>query len=243
MSTPRELAVQGRHAEHALICDRIEPWAYGTHVRASHNPTDVDFNCLRVEHGEPSAQELLDAAEELLGDLSHRKVEIEDEALGERLRPAFDAAGWETSRVLFQIIQGEPDAPEGEFEEVAYAGVRELRREWQHTPAAELPAFEEVVERMGCRTFIARRDGRPVAFVLFNANDVWQVYTSPGARGQGLARMLVGAAVRAAYAGGAEHLLIAADDEGSPKELYRRIGFRPAWTWWEFTRKPREAAK
>jgi GNAT superfamily N-acetyltransferase len=238
----RERAIAGRHAEHELICDRIEPWTYGTHVRASAYPTDVDFNCLRVEHGEPTAGELLAEAERLLGDLPHRKLEIEMEGLGERLRPAFDAAGWETARVLFQIIQGDPAAPEGEYEEVDYAAVRGLRQEWQGVPDADLPRFEALVARMGCRTFVARRDGRPVAFVLFNANDVWQVYTSPSARGQGLARMLVGAAVRAAYAGGAEHLLIAADDEGSPKELYARIGFRPAWTWWEFTRTPREAA-
>jgi hypothetical protein len=33
-------------------------------------------------------------------------------------------------------------------------------------------------------------------------------------------------------------LWIVADDEGRPKELYARLGFRPAWTPIEFTRWP-----
>ena len=37
-------------------------------------------------------------------------------------------------------------------------------------------------------------------------------------------------------AGDVRDLWIVADDEDRPKELYARLGFRPAWTAMEFTR-------
>ena len=39
-------------------------------------------------------------------------------------------------------------------------------------------------------------------------------------------------------AGDVRDLWIVADDEDRPKELYARLGFRPAWTTMEFTRWP-----
>jgi hypothetical protein len=44
------------------------------------------------------------------------------------------------------------------------------------------------------------------------------------------------AAIRAA--GDVDDLWIVADDEDRPKELYARLGFRPAWTAVEFMRLP-----
>ena len=245
MSDLRAQAVACRHEQHELICDRIEPWKHGTAVRATRYPTYYDFNCLRLEHGEPGVGELLEAADALQDDLHHRKIEVEDEALGERLRPGFQAAGWRSYRLLWMIIDGEPDAPGGDYEEVAFRDIRELRAEWANdfTPeeiAAFAPVEEEVAERMRCRTFVARHEGRPAAFALFSeaANEVRLVYTTPAARGRGLARMLVGAAVRACDG----PVVIAADDEDSPKELYEKIGFAPAWAMWEFTRRPMDAS-
>ena len=41
-----------------------------------------------------------------------------------------------------------------------------------------------------------------------------------------------------AAAGDVRDLWISADDEDRPKELYGRLGFRPAWTAMEFLRLP-----
>lgn len=241
----RDRAIACRHSQHELICDRVEPWAHGTHVRATRFPTYYDFNCLRLEHGEPTADDLIQTAEALLGGLDHRKIEFEDAALGERLRPAFNAAGWRTERIVWMVLGGAPDAPEGVYEEVGYRDIRDLRAEWANdfSPgviAAFQPVEEEVAELLRCRTFVARVDGRPAAFVLFSeaVREVRLVYTSPAARGRGLARVLVGAAARAV----GDHVVIAADDEDTPKRLYERIGFRPAWTMWEMTRRPGDVA-
>jgi hypothetical protein len=43
-----------------------------------------------------------------------------------------------------------------------------------------------------------------------------------------LGTALTGAAI--SNAGDVEDLWIVADDEGRPKQLYSRLGFRPAWT-------------
>lgn len=245
----RDRAVALRHAQHDLICDRIEPWAHGTLARASRYPTYYDFNCLRLERGEAAGDAVRAEADRLLGDLTHRRIEVEDDALGERLRPDFEAAGWRAARLLWMLLDGEPDAPAGQFEEVAFRDIRELRAQWadDYTPHASFaPVEEEVADRLHCRTFIVRRDGRPAAFVLWSlvppGAEVRLVYVSPAARGRGIGRMLVGAAVRAAREAGAGPILIVADDEDSPKRLYERIGFRPAWTMWQLTRRPTDGS-
>lgn len=63
------------------------------------------------------------------------------------------------------------------------------------------------------------------------------VYVHPDRRGDGLGTALTRAAIDAA--GSVRDLWIVADDEDRPKELYARLGFRPAWTTTEFTRLPR----
>ena len=38
-----------RTAQHAAVCDLVEPWAHGTVVRASAYPSYWEFNLVRVE--------------------------------------------------------------------------------------------------------------------------------------------------------------------------------------------------
>jgi ribosomal protein S18 acetylase RimI-like enzyme len=68
------------------------------------------------------------------------------------------------------------------------------------------------------------------------AAEIAQVYVHPEHRGGGLGTALTRAAITAA--GPVSDLWIVADDEDRPKELYTRLGFRPAWTCMEFTRWP-----
>jgi GNAT superfamily N-acetyltransferase len=58
--------------------------------------------------------------------------------------------------------------------------------------------------------------------------EVAQVYVSPDYRGGGFGTALTRAAIEAAS--DADETWIIADDEGRPKELYARLGFRPVWT-------------
>ena len=126
---------------------------------------------------------------------------------------------------------------------------RELRLEWARSEGFELAerefqrqsdAEEDVARRRGVRALVERDgDGRPVGYVTFltdgDTAEVEQAYVEPRLRGRGTGGGLVAAAARAA---GATETFIVADDEGDPKRLYRRLGFRPVWIQHEFTRRP-----
>jgi GNAT superfamily N-acetyltransferase len=81
-----------------------------------------------------------------------------------------------------------------------------------------------------------RERGAPVAFAQLErdaaAAEITQVYVHPEHRGGGRGTAMTRAAIEAA--GDVRDLWIAADDEDRPKQLYARLGFRPAWTAIEF---------
>jgi predicted GNAT family acetyltransferase len=226
------------------------PWEHGTSVRCSAHPGFWDYNSLRLERPHPaaSADELVAVAERFQDGLHHRRIEVEDEATGARLRPAFERLGWRTTRLVWLALSDPPAGPD--FDEVPIEVTRELRLEWARSEALEISerefqrqadAEEDVARRRGVRTLVERAaDGRPVGYATFYSDgataEVEQAYVEPSLRGRGTGGGLVAAAARA---GGASETFIVADDEGDPKRLYQRLGFRPVWIQHEFTRRPR----
>lgn len=57
-------------------------------------------------------------------------------------------------------------------------------------------------------------------------------------RGRGVARAVVGRAVREGIEGGADLVFLIADDGDWPKQLYAKLGFDPVGIYWRFTRPP-----
>jgi ribosomal protein S18 acetylase RimI-like enzyme len=219
-------------------------------VRCSDHPGFWDFNSLRLEVQDPglSAEALAAEADRLQGDLRHRRLEVEHEDAGRRLRPGFEALGWTTSRLVWMALSEPPPGPG--FEEVPVEATRALRLNWARSEFLELSerdfqrqaeAEEDVARRRGVRALVARDDaGEPTAYALFHSDgstaEVEQVYVEPGLRGRGTGGAVVAAAARA---GGATETFIVADDEGDPKRLYERLGFRPVWIQHEYTRRPK----
>jgi ribosomal protein S18 acetylase RimI-like enzyme len=253
-SSARERAIAYRRAHYARVCNRIVPWEHGVVVFADEFPTFWGLNEVRVEGPDAglSAPELAALADELQPGLAHRQITVEDEAAGRRLRPGFDALGWDTERLVWMELNGpahgEP-AP-AEITEVPHARTRPLREtwfldsRWMNSPEAarEFMGVEERVgARIGVRALMAwGAAGHPLGYVTFvaqhGAAEVEQAYVEPHARGRGIGGALVSAAVDAA---GEPRTYIVADDEEAAKRLYARLGFVEVWYQHQFIRRPR----
>lgn len=246
-------AIDWRHGYHAAVCDEVEPWRFGTVVRATDVPTYYEYNLARVEGPDPgvSAGELAAAAEPHLAGLTHRRIEVEDTEAGRRLRAGFEAMGWVAERLAF--LERElpaPARPAGhgcELRVEAFEASRPLRLAWQgESPWDDTPEFvrveEGVAARRGTRAVVGYADGEPAGFAAFSARgetaEVELVFCLPARRNSGLGGDLVARALAEAHAGGADCALIEADDEGHSKRLYERLGFRTVCVRHVFTRRP-----
>jgi GNAT superfamily N-acetyltransferase len=249
--TGRESAIVWRRAQQAAVCDRAVRWEHGTAVSATELPSFWTYNSVRVEGPDAGldAGALVAVADALQADLTHRHVEVEDEAAGERLRPGFEALGWTTERLVWMALAGPPHGPPpaADITEIPFARTRPLREAWAQDWAggAEqvrrfLPLEDSVAARRGTRAMAAwGADGELIGFASFSVvgttAEVEQAFVSPAWRGGGIGGALVAAAVLEARARAS---FIVADDEGDPKRLYARLGFAPVWIQHVFTRRP-----
>jgi ribosomal protein S18 acetylase RimI-like enzyme len=209
-----------------------------------------DANFVRVE-GDASTLDgptLVRAADMLLHASRHRKLEIEDEVAGARLRPFFEVTGWLVDRNAMMHRAG-PAPAHADVEEVPLADTRPLRVEWylgyDDDPAVHeaLAATQErIAVRRGMRAFVVRGEaGRPAGFTMLavpagvGGVEIDQLYVTPGARGHGIGGRLVEAAIAA---GGREVAWVVADDDGQARALYERLGFETVWRRHAVTRHP-----
>ena len=242
-------ARQWHHARQAAVCDVLERWEHGTIERATRYPSYYDYNLVRVTD-DPGLTfaELASFADQSLAGLEHRRVDFDDAAAGERVRGDFTAAGWMSLRlVMMRHESAPPPRAVLDVAEVPYDEVHQLRVAWHREdfpdvePGGYHEQAREVAVQRGARVLAVHRDGAPIGFAQLeqvdDAAEITQVYVHPAHRGGGLGTSLTVAAIHAA--GTLTDLWIAADDADRPKELYQRLGFRPAWTMMEFTRLPR----
>ena len=233
------------------MCDRVERWAHGTLVRATAIGSFWDFNLVRMETSDAplDARAIAAVADDWLEGLEHRRIEVEDEALGAHLRPGFQEIGYEAERLLWMLREGgPPEAIVGvRIEEVSLADTRPLHEDWLieegiGLDSEFLDAEQRLAAERGLRVLAVIEDAAPVAYLrIIQAGDsaeIDDVFCTPARRGAGLGSALLRAALREIAAAGARRTFIGADDEGRPKGLYARLGFRPAWVQHTFTRRP-----
>jgi GNAT superfamily N-acetyltransferase len=239
-------AVAWRHAQHAAVGERFEPWEHGTAVFAPAVSGFWTYNSVRVEGPDAGldADGLVAAADRLQAELGHRHVEVEDEATGARVRPRFEALGWTVERNVWMAADGPVHAPAAavEITEVPFTRTRPLRERWAGGEfGAGFAKLEETGAALrGTRALVAWGPaGEAIGFATFTAAgelaEVEQAYVVPDRRGAGIGAALVAAAAGAA---GARTTFIVADDEGDPKRLYSRLGFAPVWIQHVFIRRP-----
>jgi ribosomal protein S18 acetylase RimI-like enzyme len=239
------------HAGQALACDEVVPWAHGHVLRTPSAPNYWDANSVRVERGDFDAATLIATADELQAGLRHRKLEIEDEALGARLADDFAAAGWRTEALAMMVREGPPPSAHARVEQATPAETWELRTEWYGDSAPDDAAFagllvgqDEIGVRLGRRAFVVRERGRPIGFAMLTPGDgaveVEETYVTPAHRSAGLGRALLESALAA---GGQTRAWIVADHGGRPQGLYERLGFSTVWVWHAFIREPARSAQ
>jgi ribosomal protein S18 acetylase RimI-like enzyme len=233
--------VLGRHE---AAGDRVEPWEAGTAVLAPTLPDLWDANHLRVDRpGQFDAGQLARLAAEVLGAGGgrHRAVVVPGEAEARRLAPGFAELGWDRDRLVLMALHGTPRARPGgpEARELPPAALAALRREmvllepWGSPGvAAQLEDHQQRIRAvLSSRCFGAPGNERPVASCELLAGDgvaeVCDVGTHPSHRGRGLARAVVTAAARAARGDGAGLVVVTADADDWPRQLYARLGFEP----------------
>jgi ribosomal protein S18 acetylase RimI-like enzyme len=225
----------------------VEPWAHGSVLRTPLAPDYWDVNLVRVEGDDPGLTPawLLEVVEVLQDGLRHRKIEVEDEGFGERLQDPLQAAGWVADRLAFMHRAGPPPPAPAGVVEVPFPETRALRLEWHDSEAwgeeeaLHLESQEVVAARSGTRAFAVRDGDALVGYAALQPGDgaaeVTELFVSASRRGCGLGARLVTAALAA---GGQDGNWIVADEDGRPKRLYERLGFRTVWRLHTFTRLP-----
>jgi GNAT superfamily N-acetyltransferase len=230
--------------------DETRPISAGLVVRTPSLPAVWSANQLRVT--KPLGFDaLLWLADEQLPRLDYVDIADEDQVAGQALEPTFRSAGWKVERDVVMVLSEPPDRA-ADTSVVTDAGEDELMdlmdRWYAEDPG---PSATERLELLDYNRREARvhgdrmlgvrsSDSQLVAMAKLRSDgstaQVEDVYTVPEARGRGYARALVSRAAELACQDGAGVTFIVADDNGWPKLLYGRIGFRPVGHVWHFHR-------
>jgi ribosomal protein S18 acetylase RimI-like enzyme len=183
--------------------------------------------------------------------ISHRRVNVDDQAMADRIAPGFISADYQPERFVVMERRGQPDrrVDTSQVREVDWGQVRRARElERQQQPWASLPGVvaqilakhELTASRIATRYFGVQLDGLVVSSCeLRTEGDVAQietVETLEAYRRRGLSRAVVSAALQAAS--GSESVFLVADVNDWPQEFYRRLGFEQVGIESRFLRLP-----
>ncbi|HEY6732093.1 MAG TPA: GNAT family N-acetyltransferase [Solirubrobacterales bacterium] len=224
--------------------EEVVEYAWGKAFLSPTLPFAWDANWVLIERAGISASEAIAAADEALAAYEHRALAIKGEAEGERLAPEIAAIpGWEAEKNLFMIWRGEEEPGTCEdVRETPLAGCEDLRRQLidgEFPP--EMPNRKETVAQLlemnrrcgkvaGDRWFVSPAGQPASACCLLADGEIGQVEdvgTLPSARGQGLAKAVIRAALAASREAGHRLTFIVADAEDWPRLLYEKLGFAP----------------
>ncbi len=225
---------------------------FGTALLYEQLPRVWSLNYLLVERDldEATAEALAAEADELLGGagLRHRKVEVLDEATGERLAGEFQDLGWHVERDLVQPHRRPADrevdisfVEEVDTETLAPVWAEAMRKDFgsDDDVIRQLTEHKRVLAGAGARFFAARVDGVLASYCdLYSDGRTAQieaVQTLERFRNKGLARAVVSGALAASEAEGHDLTFLLADQADWPKQLYEKLGFDIVGSVYEFT--------
>jgi ribosomal protein S18 acetylase RimI-like enzyme len=198
-----------------------------------------------------TAEDLAGETERIMGaaGLAHRKVELVDAEVGDRLSDGFRKLGWNQECDVIMVAAREPDR-DVDTSLVEEVTVDDLAPAWTGgwtiDPAVDSDAVvRQLVENkralskvVETRFFAARVDGEVASYCeLYSDGSTAQienVLTLERFRNKGLARATVSHA--RAEARGHDLIFLIADRDDWPKKLYAKLGFDEVGRIWEFVR-------
>jgi GNAT superfamily N-acetyltransferase len=237
----------------AAASQRADPHPLGLMLRDDALPRVWVHNQLHVTGPAGDIDDLVRVLDEHYGQLTHRRVVLEDEVEGERLADGFRNRGWVVDRTVYMALR-EPRDHDPE-PGLAIEVTEEEQRLTERKTLSEAPfAGDTDVVRMlidaraeqhrlvdRCHYVVGVADGEHVGdtkvYVAGGVAQVEDVGTLEAFRRRGIARAMVSLAVDLALKSDPELVWIAADDEDWPKELYGKLGFRPIGRIFAFTRQ------
>ncbi|HZQ66737.1 MAG TPA: GNAT family N-acetyltransferase [Gaiellaceae bacterium] len=250
----RDRAIAFMRSHERALADQVVALAWGEAFLTPSLPRVHDGSFVRVDTlpAGVGVPELAREAEQLLGGLriSHRRVNVDDEATAARLSAPFVGAGWEHEQFLVMARRREPDRPAGvHAEEIDPARLRPMDeasiRNWgaDDDLVAQILARADRLRRViDVRAFAVLVGGAPVSRAYLYRDpgnpaiaQVEEVGTLAAHRDRGYARAAVTAAAEAATDAGLVFLVTSAADW--PQHLYRRLGFDTVGTEDRFLRR------
>jgi ribosomal protein S18 acetylase RimI-like enzyme len=234
---------------------RVEPFRWGRALFNDDIPQRYYSNLVRIETSLAGVDvhELALDVDRALAGYAHRQIQVDDEGDGSRIAMGLATLGYTAEHSVLLCLRRDPDRPapadpveELTFEEARPFAVEVYRRELADSDRAVVERFadfRQVVQIAANGRFFARRvEGRPAGlcelYLVDGIAQIEHVDTLEEFRGRGIARSVISRAVAEARAGGADLVLIEADLDDWPKELYRRLGFDDLARSWSFTRAP-----
>ncbi len=248
------LAEWQMHVRAAMATRRLD-LPFATYVMTDDLPDIYDLN-LAVVTAPVSPQVLLrsvDKVAEAAG-WTHRRIEIDDVAVADRLRTPLLAAGLTEQRFVTMMLDAVPPTPAAKQSAVVDIGAQlDLARAvTAEQPWADgdriLDQFAERERRLagvaGGRAVIAPPDAPVSRCLLLTDGRLFEIdalVTLEAHRAQGWSRAVVQGAIDHCRALDAEHIVLVADDDDWPKAWYRRLGFREIGHSFAFQRTPATA--
>ena len=245
-----------------MIAERIDHHEWGRVFLSPAIPLVWDANWVLIERAGMAVDEIVEIADQAIGSagMHHRTVVPLDPAEGSRLAPEFEARGWEVDTGVYMVLRGVPDRDSAvEVAERRQEEIGQLRRRLIREDLALLgldpgTTTDQLLEwsrRMGAsdgdRWFVAPAGDDPVSACRLLSRDgigqVEDVGTLQEARGQGLARAVTLAAIRASLAAGNDLTYLAALADDWPRLFYARLGFAEVGNLNAFRRRPRSPRK
>jgi ribosomal protein S18 acetylase RimI-like enzyme len=222
---------------------RIEQLPFGAALFSDTIPHVWDANLVIADRWDGTAAELRDEVDRVQdgAGLSHRKLIVYDQELGDRLSRGFAELDWPfNNRYAVMAWRRPPDraAPGGVGVEIDWDAFETAKREaLRDEPYGDdegvvsglLELDRRTAEVIEVRRFGAFADGEPASYCELRiegaTGQVEDVATVPRFRGRGLARAAVLAAAQAGRDAGCDLVFLVADSADWPIELYRRLGF------------------